>query len=84
MVLNDATAGTIDHSNGYGPDDICWWAIDCGSGSPSVSFTHLDLEAGYDFVALVDGDDTDNILAELSGTTPPASSYTAPGALVII
>jgi hypothetical protein len=67
--------GTIDKSDGYDSRHDCRWLLVCSDSRlvPRVSFESFDLEAGFDFVRLFDGDNPGDVapIAELHGSQIP-------------
>jgi hypothetical protein len=51
-------AGVVDFSpeGGVYADNLqCDWVIFCNSGAPQITFTEMNVEAGYDIVTVFDG-----------------------------
>ena len=50
----------VDFYNGHGHGADCRWIVVCSVGSPHIEFTEFNLERGYDYVTLFDGNSTDD------------------------
>ncbi|SFA91372.1 CUB domain-containing protein [Flavobacterium swingsii] len=93
---SDATTNTYTACNGtfydsggsagnYGNDERTFYLIKpIGAGTVSLNFTALNLEAGYDYLYVYDGESyNDPLIATLNGTTLPGTITGTSGKLLL-
>ena len=89
-TLSNAASGTLTDSGGsggnYADNEFCgFWIQPSGGGDITLTFSAFDYESGWDFLRIYDGTGTsDPLIADLTGTSLPASVTATSGTMLVV